>query len=286
MTTPGILSLLILVLVLPASAHDESQSRVYPGINPIADKVAIEQRLDTRIPLELTFADESGQTVSLSRYFDGKPVLLALVYYNCDRLCPLVLEGLARSLRPLDLRAGKDYRVVAVSIDPHEAPALANEKKRLITSRYARLDGNHGWHLLTGTQPAIDALASAIGFRYAIQPTARSKDRFIHAAATVMITPQGKVSRYFYGIDYPPRDLRLSMIEASGNRIGSVVDQLLLLCYAYDPAQGKYTLSIMKWLRLSGTATVLALGGFLVLMVRRDRSGRAGREERNARARP
>jgi protein SCO1/2 len=282
----GILSLFVLVLAAPASAHDESQSRVYSAKNPIADKVTIEQRLDAQIPLELTFTDESGQAVALSRYFDGKPVVLAPVYYDCDRLCPLVLEGLARSLRPLDLRAGKDYRVVAVSIDPHEAPALANEKKRLITSRYAQADANNGWHLLTGTQPAIDALASAIGFRYAIQPTANSQDRFIHAAAAIMITPQGKISRYFYGIDYPPRDLRLSMIEASGNRIGSTVDRLLLLCYAYDPAQGKYTLSILNLLRLSGTATVLALGGFLVLMVRRDRNGRAGNQERNARARP
>ena len=276
MTVLGMLAFVIVMLVAPASAHDEDQARVSSGSDPIAEKVAIEQRLDARIPLHLSFRDEVGRRVNLSRYFDGKPVLLALVYYDCERLCPLILEGLARSLRPLDFVAGKHYRVIAVSIDPREGPEVANEKKRVITTRYARSDGDAGWHLLTGEQEAIDSLARAIGFRYAVKDTENDKDRFIHAAATLMITPEGKISRYFYGFDYPPRELRFSMIEASGNRIGSAVEQLLLLCYAYDPSQGKYTLSILKILRISGTATVLALGGFLVLMARRERNRPTG----------
>lgn len=261
---------IILGLVSPAVAHDEDSAAAPVSRDPIAGKAGIEQRLNAQVPLDLAFRDEHGEAVTLRRYFDGKPVLLALVYYNCDRVCPLVLEGLARSLRPLDFAAGKDYRVVAVSIDRSEGPQLAAEKKRAIAARQLRPGGENGWHLLTGAQQSIDALARATGFRYTTKETDKASERFIHAAATLVITPEGKIARYFYGFDYPPRDLRLSMVEASAHRIGSTIDQLLLLCYAYDPTQGKYTLSILNVLRVSGAATFLALGGFLVFSLRRE----------------
>lgn len=273
----------ILTLVSPALAHEEDQPPGFGGTDPIGGGAGIEQRLDAQLPLHLPFTDERGQAVTLKRYFDGKPVLLALVYYTCDRVCPLVLEGLARSLRPLDFIAGEHYRVVAVSIDPGEGPELASEKKRLITTRHSPQAADSGWHLLTGEQHSIDALARAVGFRYAVKETDKPSDRYIHAAATSVVTPQGKISRYFLGFDYPPRELQFSLMEASGNRIGSVADQLLLLCYAYDPSQGKYTLSILNVLRISGSATALALGGFLVLMIRRERSA-SGKTGRSARA--
>lgn len=272
MTALGIVLFVIAASLATSAAHDGEQAGVSQRTDPFVEKVAIEQRLDSSIPLDLVFTNEAGQKVPLMRYFDGKPVLLALVYYDCERLCPLILEGMARSLRPLEFKPGIDYRVVAVSIDPDEGPAIAREKKRTVVGRYGRDGADLGWHLLTGEQPAIDSLARAIGFRYAVNDTDNRQERFIHAAATVVVTPQGRVSRYFYGFDYPPRELRFSMIEASGNRIGSAVEQLLLLCYVYDPAQGKYTLSILKILRLSGTATVLVLGGFVVLMARRERN--------------
>lgn len=261
--------LTITLLSAIALAHEQDRGGARPT-DPLATEAGIDQRIGADLPLDAVFVDENGESAALRRYFDGKPILLALVYYNCDRVCPLVLEGLARSLRPLELVAGDDYRVLAISIDPRERPALAREKKAAIAARQPRSGVARGWHLLTAEQPAIDAVARATGFRYAANQTAKESDRYVHPAATMMITPQGKVARYFYGIDYPPRELRLSLVEASGNRIGSAVDQLMLLCYAYDPSQGKYTLAILNVLRLSGAATVLALGSFLVLLLRRE----------------
>lgn len=281
MTRAAVFLAWILGCISSAHGHDADRS-VADFADPIAGKAGIEQRLNVRLPLELTFKNENGEPVTLQRYFDGRPVLLALVYYNCDRVCPLVLEGLARSLRPLDFRAGEDYRVVAVSIDPAEGPEIAAEKKRVLTTRHSRQGAERGWHLLTGERQAIDALANAVGFRYTDNEGANPNNRFIHAAATVVVTPEGRVARYFYGFDYPPRELRLSLVEASAHRIGSAIDQLLLLCYAYDPSRGRYTLSILNVLRASAVATVLALGGFLVLSLRRERASplRTGRSPR------
>ncbi|HWO42746.1 MAG TPA: SCO family protein [Candidatus Eisenbacteria bacterium] len=250
-----------------ATAHDQEPSSP-PSAAEIADNVAIEQRLNAEVPPDLTFTDETGQPVTLGRYFDGKPVLLALVYFDCPQLCPMVLDGLARSLRPLALKAGADYRVVAISIDPDETADLARSKKQSLMAR-SHLEPA-GWHFLTGDRAAIDAVAQTVGFRYLANSKAE-RDRYIHASGAIVLTPEGKVSRYLYGFDYPPRDLRLALIEASGSRIGSPVDQLLLLCYQYDPAQGKYTLSILNLLRASGAATALGLAALVVLMVRRER---------------
>lgn len=275
MIRAAILLLALFVHVVPARAHDQERASDARAGDPLAAKAGIEQRLNAQLPLDLQFRDEAGQPVTLKRYFDGKPVLLALVYYNCDRVCPLVLEGLARSLRPLDFNAGEDYRVVAVSIDPGEGPELAREKKAVLAAHRPSEDLARGWHLLTGGQPSIEALAQAAGFRYTANQSAPPSERFIHAAATIVATPEGKVARYFYGFDYPPRELRLTLVEASAHRIGTAIDQLVLLCYAYDPSQGRYTLSILNVLRVSGVATVLGLGGFLAFSLRRERSASA-----------
>jgi len=259
----------LLGLALPVCAHDERAPQSTPSAAVIASEVTIEQRLNAQVPLDLIFTDETGRQVALDRYFAGKPVLLALVYYECPQLCPLVLDGLSRGLRPLDLKPVADYRVIAVSIDPRETPELAGTKKRALMERLGP-EAAAGWHFLTGDQRSIESLAETAGFRY-VENEKEKEDRYVHAIGAIALTPEGNISRYFYGFDYPPRDLRFALIEASGNRIGSAVDQLLLLCYKYDPAQGKYTLSILNLLRVSATATVLLLGGFLLLMLRRER---------------
>jgi protein SCO1/2 len=273
----------MLALAIPAFGHDAKESPRLPGAAVPASAVTIEQHLNAQVPLDLIFKDETGREVSLDRYFDGRPVLLALVYYDCPQLCPLVLDGLARSLRPLDLKAGGDYRVIAVSIDPRETPELARTKKRALMERLPP-EAAAGWHFLTGDQRSIETLAETAGFRY-VENDQEKEDRYVHAIGTVALTPEGKISRYFYGFDYPPRDLRFALIEASGNRIGSAVDQLLLLCYKYDPTQGKYTVSVLNVLRFSATVTVLALAGFLILMLRRERSKRQIQPVRNERTR-
>jgi protein SCO1 len=259
-------------------AHDQADSLQSRGGNFAAKDIRIEQRLDAQLPLELMFRDETGREVALAQYFDGKPVLLALVYYECPQLCPLVLDGLARSLRPLDFKAGEEYRVIAVSIDPRETPELARTKKQVLMG-HSRPEAGTGWHLLTGNQLSIETLAETVGFRYVETETGK-EDRYRHAIGTMVITPGGKISRYFYGFDYPPRDLRLALIEASNNRIGSAVDQLLLLCYKYDPATGRYTLAILSVLRFSGAATALTLGGFLLIMSGRERRKKSVRPNR------
>jgi protein SCO1/2 len=266
-------SFLLLWMVVLASfavAHDEPPAQSAAGAAVAASAVTIEQRLNAQVPQELIFTDETGREVALGRYLNGKPVLLAFVYYECPQLCPLVLENLSRSLRPLDLKPGIDYRVIAVSIDPRETAALASQKKRALMEHWGP-EAAAGWHFLTGDQLSIQSLAETAGFRY-VENDKGKTDRYVHAIGAIALTPEGKISRYFYGFDFPPRDLRFALIEASGNRIGSAVDQLLLLCYKYDPTQGKYTVSVLNVLRFSATATVLLLGGFLVLMLRRERN--------------
>lgn len=267
--------LLFVVLWLQAAAmaHDEKQD--------FTRGVSFEQRLGAQIPLDLVFTDEHSRIVGLGDFFDRKPVVLALVYYECPQICTLVLDGVARGLRPLNLVAGEHYRVVAVSIDPRETPEQAQRKKKSAMALSAP-ESAAGWHLLTGEVGPIAQLAEAAGFHY--RENERSEtDRYIHPAGILVVTPEGKVSRYFYGFDYPPRDLRLALVEASGNRIGSPIDQLMLLCYRYDPSQGKYTFAILNMLRVSGVMTILALGTFLAVQFRREhrrRSSLAAEENR------
>lgn len=260
----GLLIGLVPAVLLPAPTA-AAQTTLPPALRDIA----IDQKLNSQIDLGLQFADESGAVVPLRRYFQGKPVVLALVYYRCPMLCTLVLNGVLRAARVLSFDTGRDYEIVAVSIDPSETPDVAAEKRAGYVSRYRRASGSAGWHFLTGEESNIRALASQVGFRYRYDPEHK---QYVHAAGIMVLTPEGRLSRYFYGLEYAPRDLRLALIEASDNRIGTPVDQLLLYCLHYDPKSGKYGLLVMNTLRLGGAATLLALALFWLAMSRRRRS--------------
>jgi protein SCO1/2 len=228
-------------------------------------EIGIDQRMNERLPLELAFRDEAGKTVRLGDYFGQRPVVLALVYYNCPMLCTQVLNGLLSSLNVMSLEAGKDFDVVAVSFDPRETPEMAAAKKDAYLSRYKH-PASTGWHLLTGDAAPVAALAKAAGFRYRYD---EKLDQFAHASAVMIATPEGRLARYFYGIDYAPRDLRLSLVEASAGRIGTPVDQILLYCFHYDPASGKYGPIVVHIVRLAGGATVVVLVVSLLVLSRR-----------------
>jgi len=252
--------LLTLLFAHAARAHDD---RPVPLRN-----VDLQQNLGAQVPAELEFHDETGNKVRLKEYFGRRPVILAFVYYNCQDLCPLVLDGLVRSLRPLSFNAGEQFDVVAVSFDPRDTPALAAAKKADLVQQYARPQTHDGWHFLSGDETAIQRLTDVAGFRYNYES---DKDRFGHATGIILLTPDGTIARYFYGMEFSPRDLRLGLIEASANKIGSPIDQLLLFCYHYDPTSGKYNLLITNVIRLAALATVGALAVFIALMLRRDR---------------
>jgi protein SCO1/2 len=254
------------------TAGAEAPSRVSSSELPEALKgVGIEQRLNELLPLDAEFTDEHGSRVNLGEYFGEKPVILALVYYECPMLCTLELNGLLRALRVVPLELGTDFDVVTVSFDPGETPDLAMGKKSEYASQYGREGSEQGWHFLTGSAESIERLAGAVGFSYRYDP---ATDLFTHASAIFVATPEGHLSKYFYGIEYSARDLRLGLVEASAGKIGTAVDELLLFCFHYDPATGKYGVVIMNVLRLAGIATVIVLGGFIVLMLRRDRRRR------------
>jgi protein SCO1/2 len=235
---------------------------------PMLREIGIDQKLNARLPLELAFRDESGQLVPLQQYFGAKPVILAFVYYECPMLCTQVLNGLLESLKTLSFDAGKQFNVITVSFDPGETSALAAAKKNIYLKQYGRAGAEQGWHFLTGDTASIRQLTQAAGFRYKYDPVT---DQFAHASGIMVITPAGKMARYFFGIEYAGRDLRLALVEASENKIGSLVDQVLLYCFHYDPSIGKYGLVIMNVLRLAGIATVVALATFMIVMFRRDR---------------
>jgi protein SCO1/2 len=241
------------------------------GSSPTADllrDVGIEQHLDTQLPLDALFRDETGREVKLGDYFGEQPVVVALVYYRCPMLCTQVLNGFLKSSQAVPLEIGRDYQVVTVSFDPRETPELAAEKKASYVRAYRRDGAAQGWHFLTGDRQSIDRLTAAIGFHYRFDP---KSDQFAHASGIALATPGGRLSRYFYGIEYSPDDLRLGLVESSSGRIGSLVDQVLLLCFHYDPLTGKYGLVIADALRMAGVLTVLLLGSFLVVMYRRER---------------
>jgi protein SCO1/2 len=235
--------------------------------------VTFEQRLDTTLPLDLEFRDEDGQAVRLGRYFGRRPVVLAFVYYECPMLCSQVLNGLLSSMKVLDETAGREFDVVTVSFDPRETPLQAAAKKRAYLDRYGRPGADEGWHFLTGDQAAIDALTDAAGFHFVWDEPSQ---QFAHASGIVVATPQGTLSRYFLGIEYSPRDLKFALMESSEGRIGSLVDQLLLFCYHYDPATGTYGFVVMNTVRIAGAITVVALMGFVVITLRRESRAAAG----------
>jgi protein SCO1/2 len=242
---------------------------------PLRD-VGFDQMLGAQVPLDLRFRDEEGRSVELSKYFGSKPVILMLAYYGCPNLCPLALEELVKSLKALSFDVGNEFNVLTVSIDPNEGPGLAAGNKEKYLRRYGRPGAERGWHFLTGEKESVDQLSEAVGFRSTYDAKSR---QYAHSTGMVVLTPKGKLSRYFYGIENAPRDLRLSLIEASSNRIGSPVDQLLLFCYQYDATTGKYTVAIMNVLRLAAVGTVLGLSGVVFCMIRRERVGRARTEK-------
>jgi protein SCO1/2 len=250
----------LLVLVAAAPAQDR-----LPASLP---QVGIDQRLNEQVPLDLEFRDEAGRAARLGNYFQGKPVILVLAYFRCPMLCNQVLNGLIDGLREVPLDAGKDFQVVVVSFDAREGPELAAAKKATHVAAYGRPGAERGWHFLTGTQPAIDALAQAVGFRYVYDARL---DQFAHGSGILVLTPEGKISRYLLGILYPARELRRALAEAAAERVGPPSVPLLLLCYEYDPATGQYTLVVMRLVRLVGVLTLGALGAFFVLARVRER---------------
>ena len=229
--------------------------------------VGIEQKLDSPVPLDLHFRDEFNHSVPLSTYFHGKPVLLALVYYRCPMLCTQILNGVETSLKAVSLNPGQDFEVVSVSFDPQDTAETAAGKRKMVLQRYGRPGTANGWHFLTGDEPEIRALTEAAGYHYRFDPTT---GQFAHASGIMILTPEGRLSRYFYGVEYAPRDVRLGLVEASANQIGSPVDQVLLFCFHYDPATGKYGAIALNMVRGAGALFVLLGGGVLLILFRRD----------------
>jgi protein SCO1/2 len=268
---PGLIIAAILAacaLNLPALGQGMTQGIMSPPANvrpPGLKNVGIEQHLSEQIPPTVTFRDETGKAVQLGDYFGKKPMILNLVYYQCPMLCGEVLSGLESALRVLKFDVGKEFDVLTVSFDPKETPEMATAKKAQYLKRYGRPSAARGWHFLTGPQASIDALTKAAGFQY--QYDSKS-GQFAHATAIMVLTPEGKIAQYYYGVEFAPKDLRLGLIQASENKIGTVVDQVLLYCYHYDPDTGKYGAIISRVLQLAAGATVLILGTFLMVMFR------------------
>jgi protein SCO1/2 len=257
---------MVLVLnSLSGAAWSQSSSQL-----PVAVRnVGIDQRLNEQVPADIEFRDERGRLKNVGDYFGRGPLILSLVYHECPMLCSEVLEGLLRALRVLSFDAGKDFQILTVSFNPREDATLAKSVKDAYMRRYKRAGAENGWHFLTGDQTSIDRLTKAVGFRYTYDA---QKNQYAHASGIMVLTPQGLVSRYFYGIDFSPKDLRLGLVEASQNKIGSIVDQVLLFCYHYDPVSGKYGFAILTSMRIVGVLFVLGLGGYITLMLRRERA--------------
>jgi protein SCO1/2 len=245
---------------------------VSTGLPPVLKKVGIDQKLNEQLPLDAVFKDELGNEVRLGQFFKGKPVVIALVYYTCPMLCNQVMNGMLGSFRQTSLNIGEDFEVVTVSFDTKDTPAIASAKKTTYIAGYNRPSGNAGWHFLTGDDANIKRLADAVGFRYTWDEQTK---QYAHASGIMIATAEGKLARYFYGIEYPPRDLRLALVEASENKIGTPVDALMLYCYHYDPATGKYGVVIMNVIRIAGVVTIILIVGLLLIL--RKRSARSMR---------
>jgi protein SCO1 len=273
-TFDSLKSVAFLVLIFVASAWGQGMG---PGtVNPPANmrppglkNVGIEQRLNEQIPPDLAFRDQTGNKVHLADYFGGKPMILNLVYYKCPMLCSEVLSGLTSALTPMKLDVGKDFEVLTVSFDPRETSEDAIATSARYLKRYGRPGAERGWHFLTGPQASIDSLTRAAGFEYQYD---KGSGQFAHSTAILVLTPEGKIAQYYYGVEFPSKDLRLALVQASQNKIGNIVDQILLYCYQYDPAAGKYNLIIFRVLRLAGVATMLLLGGLMFILFRRGRA--------------
>ena len=257
----------------------ERESSSQPPSNKLPEllaEIGLDQKLNEQVPLDLPFKDEAGRHVRLGEFFGKRPVILTLVYYECPMLCTQVLNGLTSALGVLSFSVGQEFDIVTVSFDPQETPELASAKKTAYLERYNRAGAGNGWHFLTGDDKSIAALTKAVGFRYAYNA---STDQYAHVSGVMVLTPEGKLSRYFYGIEYGPRDVRLALIEAAGRKIGTPVDQLLLYCFHYDPKSARYSLAIMRLVRTAGLATVLALAAGVFVLRRREPGGRGENEK-------
>jgi protein SCO1/2 len=260
------------LLSAQVSRYDEKEMAPVSDRPPvILSKVGIAQRLNGQLPLALLFTDDAGKQVQLASYFGKKPAILALVYYQCPMLCSEELNGLTSALEMVNLVPGKDFDVIVVSIDPSEGTDLAAAKKRIYLKRYGHPETASGWHFMTGTQANIDTLTQAVGFGYVKIPGPDGRlTQFAHASAIQIVTPEGRLAQYYMGVEYSPKDLRLGLVEASSNRIGSPVDNILTYCYHYDPTTNKHTLIIARVVQLGGLVTVFSLGGFMLTMFRKD----------------
>ena len=250
----------------PDDAGDPAKAK--PGL---LSKIGIDQHLNQQVPLDLTFTDETGHEVPLSTFFGKRPVVLAMVYYECPMLCTQVLNGMVAALGVINFDVGREYDVIAVSINPKEGPGLAAQKKQAYLERYKRPQTAAGWHFLTGKEENIQRLASAVGFRYAFDEHIQ---QYAHGAGIEILTPKGVLSKYFYGIEFSARDIRFGLIEASDEHIGSPIDDALLLCYHYDPSTGKYGTAVIDAVRVGAVATVLAFLTFLFVSLRKERAHR------------
>jgi protein SCO1 len=266
------LATLMVVTVVAADGRALGAAPVDAGRSEPLRDIGYEQKIGERLPLDLALRDESGNEVRLGRYFHGRPVVISVVYYECPMLCTLSLNGLVSALNVLNLNPGKDFEIVTVSFDPRETPAQARARKKVYLERYPRAGAEAGWHFLTGERESLERLTKAVGFRYAWD--AESK-QFAHGTGVVVATPDGVVSRYLYGIEYAPKDLRLALVESAAGKLGTPVDSFLLACYQYDPKHGRYGATIMTLVRLGGIATILSFLGFVGLALRRERALRA-----------
>jgi protein SCO1 len=265
---PAILTILLIVFFLPAIAvaQDAPVANIRPSI---LNNVGIDQKLGAVVPAELVFNDEHGRAVRLGDFFGNRPIVLVLVYYQCPMLCTMVLNDLLRAMRSMPENVGKDFDVLTVSFDPRDTPDLALLKKKTYLAQYNRAGSEDGWHFLTGQQTSISELTDAVGFRYVWDPKFLV---YAHASGIIVLTPAGKISRYFFGIDYAPKDLRIALTAANDGKTGGLADAVLLYCFCYDPATGKYGLAISHLLKIGGVLTMLALSGFVVTMLWRERT--------------
>jgi len=266
-------ALLSTPLFAQVSSYGDKQNGDNAGdqLPQVLQKVGVAQHLNQQLPLAASFVDESGKTVKLGDYFGKHPAILALVYYTCPMLCSEEMDGLTSSLEMVKLTPGKDFDVVIVSIDPSDSPEQAAKSKALYVKRYGRPETAAGWHFLTGQRPAIDAVTNAVGFGYVRVPGPDGKlSQFAHASSIEIVTPEGKLAQYYLGVEYSPKDMLLGLIDASGNKIGSPVANILTYCYHYDPQTNKHSLIVARVVQLGGMITVAGLGGFMFLMFRRD----------------
>jgi protein SCO1/2 len=266
-TTLGIAALLLAASALHGQTVPGNMGPTATTMPPALQNVGFEPQLNAQMPLDLSFRDESGRSVQLREYFGQKPVVLAFVYYGCPMLCNQVQQGVVGALRMLSFNPGRDYEVVFISFDSRETPEMAAEKKKAALAHFRRPETDSGWHFLTGSQESIDAATHAANFRYNFSA---KTNLFAHASGVMVLTPDGRISRYFYGVEYPGRDMRLGLVEASAGKIGTPIDHVLLFCYQYDPTAATYSAAILKIIRLGGVLTILCIVGGILIFRRRD----------------